>query len=63
MPSTRGYRPCLVASQLRCGRCMGQLYLDDVETLGRSVLLEAGDELALAQVLTGEGVSIDGAVA
>lgn len=63
VPPTSGYLPCLVGSHLRCGRCMGQLYLDDVETLGRSVPLEEVGDLALAQVVTDDDVSIDSVVA
>ncbi|MGI8826399.1 MAG: hypothetical protein ACR2JC_12275 [Chloroflexota bacterium] len=41
---------------------MGQLYLDDVETLDRRVPLEELGELSQAQVLKGEGVSVDSVV-
>jgi hypothetical protein len=63
VPPTSGYLLCMVGSLLCCGRCRGQLYVDDVETLGRSVSLEEVGELALAQVLTSKGVSVDSPVA
>jgi hypothetical protein len=63
VPPTSGYLPCIVGSLLCCGRCRGQLYLDNVKTLGQSVSLEEVGELSLAQVLTGKGVSVDSAVA
>ena len=63
MAPTNGYLPRLVDSQLRCARCAGQLYLDDVEPLGRNVPLEEVGGLSFARVLAGEGIAVDSAVA
>jgi hypothetical protein len=60
---TSGYLPRLAGSQLCCGRCGGQLYLDDVEPLGRSVPLEEVGGLSFGRVLAGEALSVDSAIA
>jgi hypothetical protein len=46
--------PHNLAGELRCGRCAGQLYLDDVEPLGRSVPLDEAGGVPFAQVMSGE---------
>lgn len=46
--------PCRLGGQLRCPRCSGQLYLDDIEALGRSVPLDEAGGIPFAWVLDGD---------
>jgi hypothetical protein len=43
-----------LGGELRCGRCTGQLYLDDIEALGRNVPLEEAGGVPFAQIVSGE---------
>jgi hypothetical protein len=54
LPLDTGFMPHNLGGELRCGRCAGQLYLDDVEPLGRSVPLDEAGGVPFAQVMTGE---------
>jgi hypothetical protein len=54
MPLDTGFMPVNLGGDLRCGRCAGQLYLDDIEPLGRSVPLEEAGGVPFAQVVSGE---------
>jgi hypothetical protein len=54
LPLDTGYMPHNLGGELRCARCTGQLYLDDVEPLGRSVPLDEAGGVAFAQVVAGE---------
>jgi hypothetical protein len=54
LPLDTGFMPHNLGGELRCGRCAGQLYLDDVEPLGRSVPLDEAGGVPFAQVITGE---------
>jgi len=62
-PPTSGFMPYPFGSRLICSPCDGQLFLDDVETLGRHVPHDDVCGPTLAHVLTGVDVSSDGAVA
>jgi hypothetical protein len=46
--------PRRLGGQLRCARCAGQLYLDDVEPLGRRVPLEEAGGIPFASVIDGD---------
>jgi hypothetical protein len=48
--------PHNLAGELRCARCAGQLYLDDIEPLGRSVPLDEAGGIPFSRILSGEGV-------
>lgn len=54
LPLDTGYMPHNLAGELRCARCTGQLYLDDVEPLGRSVPLEEAGGVPFARVMGGD---------
>jgi hypothetical protein len=54
LPLDTGFMPHNLGGELRCGRCAGQLYLDDVEPLGRSVPLEEAGGVPFSQVVAGE---------
>jgi hypothetical protein len=54
LPLDTGFMPHTLDGELRCGRCAGQLYLDDVEPLGRSVPLDEAGGVPFARVMTGE---------
>ncbi len=54
LPLDTGYMPHNLAGELRCARCTGQLYLDDIEPLGRSVPLEEAGGVAFARVIGGD---------
>jgi hypothetical protein len=53
LPLDTGFMPHDLGGELRCGRCTGQLYLDDIEALGRSVPLEEAGGVPFAQVAAG----------
>jgi hypothetical protein len=46
--------PRRLGGQLRCPRCAGQLYLDDIEALGRSVPLDEAGGIPFAWLLDGD---------
>lgn len=46
--------PHNLAGELRCGRCTGQLFLDDIEPLGKSVPLEEAGGVPFAQIASSE---------
>lgn len=54
VPLDTSFMPQNLAGELRCGRCAGQLYLDDIEPLGRNVPLEEAGGVPFAQVATTE---------
>ncbi|GAC1396577.1 MAG: hypothetical protein NVSMB52_10130 [Chloroflexota bacterium] len=54
MPLDTGFMPENLAGELRCGRCAGQLYLDDIEALGRNVPLDEAGGVPFADVVAGE---------
>src|SRR5438270_8842907 len=54
VPLDTDLMPQNLGGELRCGRCAGQLYLDDIEPLGRSVPLDEAGGVPFAQVITGE---------
>jgi hypothetical protein len=56
LPLDTGYMPHNLAGELRCARCTGQLYLDDIEPLGRSVPLEEAGGVAFERVMAGEQI-------
>lgn len=51
IPLPSGMIPHALDGELRCARCRGQLFLDDVELLGRSARLSEFGGLPLAQIL------------
>lgn len=54
LPLDTGYMPHNLAGELRCARCAGQLYLDDIEPLGRSVPLEEAGGVPFERVMAGD---------
>jgi len=54
LPLDTGCMPHNLAGELRCGRCTGQLFLDDVEPLGRNVPLEEAGGVLFKRVLDGD---------
>lgn len=54
LPPDTNPMPRRLRGQLRCARCAGQLYLDDVEALGRSVPLEEAGGIPFAWVIDGD---------
>jgi hypothetical protein len=46
--------PHNLAGELRCARCTGQLFLDDIEPLGRNVPLDEAGGIPFARVIAGE---------
>jgi hypothetical protein len=54
VPIDTGFMPHNLGGELRCGRCAGQLYLDDIEALGRSVPLEEAGGVEFSRVLSGQ---------
>jgi hypothetical protein len=54
LPLDTGYMPQKLGTELRCARCAGQLYLDDVEPLGRNVPLEEAGGVPFGQVMAGD---------
>lgn len=53
MPMDTGFMPHTLGDELRCGRCAGQLYLDDIEPLGRNVPLEEAGGVPFSEVVAG----------
>ena len=49
-----GFMPHTLDGELRCSRCTGQLFLDDVEPLGRNVPLDEAGGIPFARVTAGE---------
>lgn len=54
VPLDTSFMPHNLAGELRCGRCAGQLYLDEIEALGRNVPLEEAGGVPFAKVIAGE---------
>jgi hypothetical protein len=54
VPLDTGFMPHNLGGELRCGRCAGQIYLDDIEPLGRNVPLEEAGGVPFARVVAGE---------
>lgn len=54
VPLDTSFMPHNLGGELRCGRCAGQLYLDDIEPLGRNVPLEEAGGVPFAKVVAGE---------
>jgi hypothetical protein len=54
LPLETSYMPLNLGGELRCARCTGQLYLDDIEPLGRSVPLEEAGGVPFSRVMAGE---------
>lgn len=54
LPVDACYLPHYLDGQLRCGRCAGQLHLDDIEPLGRTVLLEEVGGVPFARAMAGD---------
>jgi hypothetical protein len=54
LPLDTGFMPHNLGGELRCGRCAGQLYLDDIEPLGRSVPLDEAGGVEFSRVTSGE---------
>lgn len=54
LPLDTGFMPHNLAGELRCARCAGQLYLDDIEPLGRSVPLHEAGGIPFERILAGE---------
>ena len=58
LPLDTGFMPHNLAGELRCGRCAGQLYLDDIEPLGRSVPLDEAGGVEFSRVVAGEADAV-----
>jgi hypothetical protein len=54
VPLDTSFMPQSLGGEIRCGRCAGQLYLDDIEPLGRNVPLEEAGGVPFAQVAAGQ---------
>jgi hypothetical protein len=54
LPLDTGYMPHNLGGELRCARCAGQLYLDDIEPLGRSVPLDEAGGIPFERIITGD---------
>lgn len=54
LPLDTGQMPHNLGGELRCARCAGQLFLDDVEPLGRSVPLDEAGGIPFERIMTGE---------
>ena len=54
LPLDTGYMPHNLAGELRCARCTGQLFLDDIEPLGRNVPLDEAGGIPFARIIAGE---------
>ena len=57
VPVDTGFMPHNLGGELRCGRCAGQLYLDDIEPLGRNVPLDEAGGVPFAQVIAEPALS------
>ncbi|MGH2448603.1 MAG: hypothetical protein ACRDFS_08380 [Chloroflexota bacterium] len=49
-----GAMPHNLGGELRCARCSGQLFLDDIEPLGRNVPLHEAGGIEFGRVIAGE---------
>jgi hypothetical protein len=56
LPVDTGYMPVNLAGELRCARCTGQLFLDDVEALGKNVPLDEAGGIPFERVIAGDRV-------
>lgn len=54
VPLDTSFPPHNLGGELRCGRCAGQLYLDDIEPLGRNVPLDEAGGVEFARIMAGE---------
>ena len=54
LPLDTGYMPHNLGGELRCARCAGQLYLDDIEPLGRSVPLDEAGGIPFERIIAGD---------
>lgn len=53
VPLDTSFMPHNLGGELRCGRCAGQLYLDDIEPLGRNVPLEEAGGVPFSEIMEG----------
>jgi hypothetical protein len=51
VPLDTSFMPHSLGGELRCGRCAGQLYLDDIEPLGRNVPLDEAGGVPFSEVV------------
>lgn len=51
VPLDTSFMPHNLGGEIRCGRCAGQLYLDDIEALGKSVPLEEAGGIPFGEVM------------
>ncbi|MGH2441895.1 MAG: hypothetical protein ACRDFX_01875 [Chloroflexota bacterium] len=54
VPLDTSFMPHNLDGELRCGRCAGQLYLDEIEPLGRNVPLDEAGGVPFSQVIVSE---------
>jgi hypothetical protein len=54
VPIDTGFMPHNLGGELRCGRCAGQIFLDDIEPLGRNVPLEEAGGVPFSRVVATE---------
>jgi hypothetical protein len=54
VPLDTSFMPHNLGGELRCGRCAGQLYLDEIEPLGRNVPLDEAGGVPFADVVAAE---------
>jgi hypothetical protein len=50
VPLDTSFMPHNLGGEIRCGRCAGQLYLDEIEPLGRNVPLEEAGGVPFSQI-------------
>ncbi|MGI8968542.1 MAG: hypothetical protein ACR2GA_05495 [Chloroflexota bacterium] len=59
VPLDTSFMPHNLDGELRCGRCAGQLFLDDIEPLGRNVPLEEAGGVLFSDIMAGKRVTAD----
>jgi hypothetical protein len=53
VPLDTSFMPHNLGGEMRCGRCAGQLYLDEIEPLGRNVPLDEAGGVPFSQIMAG----------
>jgi hypothetical protein len=54
LPLDTGLMPVNLGGELRCARCAGQLFIDDIEPLGRSVPLDEAGGIPFSHIMSGD---------
>lgn len=53
VPLDTSFMPHNLGGEMRCGRCAGQLYLDEIEPLGRNVPLDEAGGVPFSEIMAG----------